>query len=319
MSTMSAFTQIKDEHTFNIKFNKFSYRSKMAGFDYDHTMVKPKSNSTFSKNENDWQWLRPNVPQILTEIYNKGYAIVIFTNQSKTQPFKIKQIYNVFSDLKLPVNIFIETDKSFKKPNPNMYNLYTDKRAKVNKAESFYVGDALGRPGDHADSDKQFAINCDIQYISPEQMFPFTKSSSSLIPIPEYREIVLMMGYPGSGKSSFAEKAFKDRPYVIIHGDDYKSESALKKAFKAAIETIPDKSIILDATHSNKKKRQIFIDLANQANIPIRLIHLTTSIEESMHRNLQREKPVPKIALYVYGKKFEPPEISEGLYEIINI
>jgi bifunctional polynucleotide phosphatase/kinase len=316
---MSAFSQIKDQHTFNIKLNNFSYRSKMAGFDYDGTLVKPKSNSTFSKDENDWKWLRPNVPQILTEIYKKGYAIVIFTNQSKTQAFKIKQIYNVFSSLKLPVNIFIETDKPFKKPNPNMYNLYTDKRAKVNKAESFYVGDALGRPGDFADSDKQFAINSGIQYISPEQMFPFTKIEASLIPIPKYREIVLMMGYPGSGKSSYAEKAFKDHPYIIIHGDDYKSESALKKAFKSAIETIPDKSIILDATHSNKKKRQIFIEIAQKADIPIRLIHLTTSIEESMHRNLQREKPVPKIALYLYRKNFEEPEQSEGLYEIINI
>ena len=316
---MSEFTQIKDQHTFNIKLNNFSYRSKMAGFDYDHTLVKPKSNSTFSKDENDWEWLRPNVPQILTEIYKKGFAIVIFTNQSKTQTFKIKQIYNVFSGLKLPVNIFIETGKPLKKPNPNMYNLYTDKRAKVNKAESFYVGDALGRPGDFADSDKQFAINSGIQYISPEQMFPFTKIEASLIPIPKYREIVLMMGYPGSGKSSYAEKAFKDHPYIIIHGDDYKSESALKKAFKSAIETIPDKSIILDATHSNKKKRQIFIEIAQKANLPIRLIHLTTSIEESMYRNLQREKPVPKIALYLYRKNFEEPEKSEGLYEIINI
>ena len=75
----------------------------------------------------------------------------------------------------------------------------------------------------------------------------------------------------------------------------------------------------MDATHSSKKKRQIFIEIAQKAGIPIRLIHLTTSIEESMHRNLQRDKPVPKIALYLYRKNFEKPEESEGLYEIINI
>lgn len=309
------------EHMFNIKLNNFTYRSKMAGFDYDHTLVKPKTNSTFSKDENDWMWLRPNVPKILTEIYKKGYAIVIFTNQSKSQPFKIKQIINVFTSLKLPVNIFIETDKSFKKPNPYMYNLYINKRAIINKNESFYVGDALGRPGDFADSDKQFAINCNIKYLSPEEIFPFIKESNSksLITIPDYREIILMMGYPGSGKSTFAENTFKNHPYIIIHGDDYKSESALKKAFKLTIEKYPDKSIILDATHSNKKKRQIFIEIAQKESIPIRIIHLTTTIEEAMHRNLQRTKPVPKIALYLYRKNFEKPEKSEGLYEIINI
>lgn len=310
-----------EQHMFNIKLNNFTYRSKMAGFDYDQTLVKPKTNSTFSKDENDWMWLRPNVPLILTEIYKKGYAIVIFTNQSKSQPFKIKQIINVFTILKLPVNIFIETDKSFKKPNPYMYNLYTDKRAIINKNNSFYVGDALGRPGDFADSDKQFAINCNIKYLSPEEMFPFIKesNSTSIINIPNYREIILMMGYPGSGKSTFAENNFKNHPYIIIHGDDYKSESALKKAFKLTIENHPDKSIILDATHSNKKKRQIFIEIAQKESIPIRVIHLTTSIEEAMHRNLQRIKPVPKIALYLYRKNFEKPEKSEGLYEIINI
>jgi bifunctional polynucleotide phosphatase/kinase len=309
------------QHMFNIKLNNFTYRSKMAGFDYDHTLVKPKSKSTFSKDENDWMWLRPNIPEILTEIYNKGYAIVIFTNQSKTQGFKINQIINVFTNLKLPVNIFIETDKPFKKPNPYMYNLYIDKRAKINKDDSFYVGDALGRPGDHADSDKQFAINCGIKYISPEQMFPFTKKSSSpeVISIPDYREIVLMMGYPGSGKSTLAVKTFKNHDYIIIHGDDHKTESALKKIFKYTIESYPNKSIILDATHSSKKKREIFIEISQKAGIPIRLIHLTTSIEESMHRNLQRDKPVPKIALYLYRKNFEKPEESEGLYEIINI
>ena len=93
----------------------------------------------------------------------------------------------------------------------------------------------------------------------------------------------------------------------------------LKKAFKSTIINYPYKSIILDATHSNKKKRQIFIEIAQQESIPIRLIHLTTSIEEAMHRNLHRTKPVPKIALYLYRKKFEKPEKSEGLYEIINI
>tara|TARA_B110000483_G_scaffold243252_1_gene332096 strand:- start:8825 stop:9769 length:945 start_codon:yes stop_codon:yes gene_type:complete len=310
-----------DQNIINIKLNNFTYRSKMAGFDYDHTLVKPKTNSTFSKDENDWMWLRPNVPEMLIEIYKKGYAIVIFTNQSNTQSFKIKQIINVFTGLKLPVNIFIGTDKAFKKPNPYMYNVYIDKRALVNKKASFYVGDALGRVGDFADSDKQFAINSGIKYISPEQIFPFTeaKESSSLVSIPDHREIVLMMGYPGSGKSSFAEKAFKGRPYIIIHGDDHNSESQLKKAYKSAIETHSDKSIILDATHSNKKKRQIFIEIAEKANIPIRLIHLTTSIEESMHRNLQREKPVPKIALYLYRKHFEKAELTEGLFEIIDI
>jgi len=306
-------------HLINIKLNNFTYRSKMAGFDYDHTLVKPKTKSTFSKDEDDWMWLRPDIPEILTEIYKKGHAIVIFTNQSKTHGFKIGQIIKVFTSLKLPVNIFIETDKPFKKPNPYMYDVYVENRALVNKTESFYVGDALGRVGDFADSDKHFAINSGIKFISPEEMFPFAETTTTLVSIPDHREIVLTMGYPGSGKSTFVEKAFIEQSYIFIHGDDYKSESQLKKAYKSAIEMYPDKSIILDATHSSKKKRQIFIEIAQKEEIQVRLIHLTTTIEESMFRNVHREKLVPKIALYLYRKNYEKPEHDEGLYEIIDI
>jgi hypothetical protein len=51
----------------------------------------------------------------------------------------------------------------------------------------------------------------------------------------------------------------------------------------------------------------------------VRAIHITTSIEESMHRNLQREKHVPKIALFMYRKNHEVPDVDEGLYKIETI
>ena len=230
-------------------------------------MVKPKTNSTFSKDEIDWMWLRPNVPKILTEIYKKGYAIVIFTNQSKSHPFKIKQIINVFTSLKLPVNIFIETDKSFKKPNAYMYNLYINKRAIINKNDSFYVGDALGRPGDFADSDKQFIINCNIKYLSPEEIFPFIKESNSksLITIPDYREIILMMGYPAVENLLLLQKILKNHPYILFM-EMIINRKVLKKAFKLTIEKYPDKSIILDATHSNKKTTNIYRNSSKRIN-----------------------------------------------------
>jgi hypothetical protein len=40
-----------------VKIGKFRLRQKMAIFDYDWTLVKPKSNGTFSKNIDDWTWL----------------------------------------------------------------------------------------------------------------------------------------------------------------------------------------------------------------------------------------------------------------------
>ena len=41
----------------------------------------------------------------------------------------------------------------------------------INKSESFFVGDALGRKYDFADSDKMFAKNIGILYFPPEDIF----------------------------------------------------------------------------------------------------------------------------------------------------
>jgi len=311
-------------NTLTININKFSYRSKMAGFDYDQTLVKPKTKSQFSKDTDDWQWLRDDVPEIIKKLYKKGYCIVIFTNQTKTKEFKLEQIRNVLSQLEIPVLVYIEFNKDFKKPNPHMYNMYIKDRKKVNKSESFYVGDALGRPGDHSDSDKVFAENCGIRIVSPEEMFPFKAqpTTKTTINIPAHRELVLMVGYPGSGKSTYTDTVFgKMSKYTVLHGDDYKTEAKIKKAVSEAIKTESDKSIVLDATNASVKKRKIFIDIANAAEnkIPVRAIHISTGIEEAMHRNLQRDTPVPKIALYMYRKNFEQPTVEEGLYEVVTI
>jgi bifunctional polynucleotide phosphatase/kinase len=310
----------KNSGMININLNGFRYRSKIAGLDYDHTLVKPKTKSVFSKDVDDWMWLRPSVPVMLRLLHEHGYALVVFTNQS--QKFKVAQIKKALSTLDLPISIFIETEKEFKKPNPRMYNTYVEGKKRVNKEHSFYVGDALGRPGDFADSDKGFAVNSGIKYKSPEEIFPFparAKSQSSTS-LPDHREIVLMVGYPGSGKSTYAQKTFGDNEdYIIIHGDDHKTEAALKKALKKTLTDSPNKSVVLDATHSGKKKRKVFIDIAKEFKIPVRAIHITTSIEESMHRNLQREKHVPKIALYMYRKHHEVPDADEGLYKVDTI
>lgn len=150
--------------------NNFRYRAKMAGFDYDHTLVKPKSGGTFSKGVWDWEWLSPNVPEKLKKLYHDGFAIVIFTNQR--QKFKRNQIILALSELKIPIRIYIATEKKLKKPCPVMYMDYRDGK-KVNglEGESFYVGDALGRKDDWSDVDKLFAEKIGVKYYSPEEFF----------------------------------------------------------------------------------------------------------------------------------------------------
>jgi bifunctional polynucleotide phosphatase/kinase len=296
------------------KINNPEYRDKMLGLDYDHTIVQPKNGKTFPKNVEDWEWLYESVPSKIISYYENNFMIVIFTNQSKE--WKLEQIKTVSELLKIPIFISIGFEKSEYKPNIILYTKLFEKE--VNKSESLFIGDALGRKTDFSDSDKVFAENLEIKYLAPEEFFDTNKK---LIILPKIKkckepEIIILVGYPGSGKTTIAT-IFEERGYEIIHGDDYKTQTQMIK--KANNYTNEKKSIVFDATNNNKKKRLEYINFGNANNYKIRCIHINTSLEESYKRNKQRlaENQVPKIAYNVYTKYFEEPNENEGFKLLI--
>lgn len=133
--------------------NKPRHRSKVAILDFDWTICKPKNNKTFPKDIDDWEWLRPSVPDVIKNLYKKGFAICIATNQSKE--WKHTQIINALTTLEIPVKIAVATTKVSYKPSLQIYEELFTKQ--IDKKKSFMCGDALGRPNDHSDCDLKFA------------------------------------------------------------------------------------------------------------------------------------------------------------------
>lgn len=292
-------------------------REKMAGFDYDWTLVNPKEGKTFPSSVDDWLWLYPNVPKKIQQYYAMGYMIVIFTNQSKK--WKHEQIKMVMEQLDIPVFVVIATEKSDYKPNPALLNILLGENT-INKEDSFFVGDALGRKSDFSDSDKVFAENIGIKCYSPEALFVNEVQSFDVpsIPLSEHPEMIIMVGYPGSGKSTICRNICKTDNYICIAGDTYKTQS---KMIKASLESISQsKSIVFDATHSSKKKRRKFVELGKKYNYEVKCVHVATSLDISYKRNKARsdEEQVPKIVYSVYNKYYDEPNESEGftLYKI---
>ena len=290
--------------------NNAIIKEKMASFDYDWTIVNPKDGKTFPSSIDDWVWLYPGVPEKIKQYYEDGYMIVVFTNQSKK--WKCEQIQMVMKQLEIPLFVVIATDKTEYKPNPILFNIPFG--GNINKEESFFVGDALGRKSDFSDSDKVFAENIGIKWYSPEDIFTNKTDAFELpiIPLSAYPEIIIMVGYPGSGKSTIAENICKRDNYIHIAGDIYKTSSKMRKASLEYI--LQSKSIVFDATHSSIKKRKEFIDLGKKYNYEVKCIHITTSLDISYKRNKSRcdEKQVPKIAYSVYKKYYEEPTEEEG-------
>ena len=291
--------------------NNASFRENMVALDYDWTVVNPKDGKTFPTCIDDWQWLYSTVPEKIKKYYEDGYMIVVFTNQSK--PWKCEQIQIALKTLDIPMFIVIATEKCDYKPNPLLFTTFIGENV-INKENSFFVGDALGRKTDFSDSDRVFAENIGIVWHSPESIFDVKDEVIKILTIPlsDEPEIIIMMGYPGSGKSTIAKDICKNENYIHISGDDCKTSS---KMIKKSIEYIlQKKSIVFDATNSSSKKRKEYVELGKKYNYKVKCIHVSSSLDVSYKRNKTRdpEKQVPKIAYSVYTKYYEEPNENEG-------
>lgn len=279
----------------------------LAIFDYDGTIVKAKEGRPFPKDKDDWMYVRDSVPDIIRQI-DETYQIVIVTDQSKA--WKIDQIKTVMETIGVKYTAIIGVQT--KKPNTSLF----DKAfPKFNRKNAFYVGDASGRTNDWSDVDIKFAENIGVKFYNPEEIFPLTvhttvpKSLES-----DTKEVVIMVGYPASGKSTIAH-SLKD--YHVVSGDEQKTAPKMIKDAEKHL----DQSIVFDSTAGTKEKRAAFVDFAKKHKLPVRVFWVQTSIEESMEQNKQRAleggPKIPNVVFYMYRKSFEEPKEDEGFSVVV--
>lgn len=284
-----------------------SRKHHLAIFDFDWTIVKPKEGRKFPKDAADWQWLRSSVPEIITR-FAKDHQIVIVTDQSKL--WKVDQIKEVATQL--PINtivIGVETQK------PSI-ELFKKAYPKFHPEKAFYVGDAAG--GDAwSDKDRQFATNLGIKFKTPEEVFPLPIVAAPKGLESKEKEIVIMVGYPASGKSTIAASL---KGYHRVDGDALKTAAAMKRDAEKHVAT---QSIVFDSTAGTKEKRAEFVNFAKKHGLRVRVFWVQTPIDEAMERNKQRAAEggtkVPDVVFYVYRKKFEEPTAAEGITEIVKL
>jgi bifunctional polynucleotide phosphatase/kinase len=131
---------------------------------------------------------------------------------------------------------------------------------------------------------------------------PVYFGSSDPIEPSESQELVLLMGNPGSGKSTTA-KALAEKGYIHINQDVTKTKEKSMEAVDDAL--ADDKSVVMDATHASEKDRALYEELANEFEIPFRIVW---HIRDGRPFNALRNKPVPELAYANYTNSFVEPE-----------
>jgi bifunctional polynucleotide phosphatase/kinase len=291
-----------------ILMEKPRFRKKIAAFDFDWTLVCPKNGGVFpTPNDiHDWDWRFPTVTSTIRDLYKKGYGIYVFTNQSKE--FKMRQIHDAMKSLGIPLTVVAARDKEDYKPKRLIWDLVIPEKKEWDKNKSFFVGDAAGRPEDWAPADKEFADNIGIKFMLPEDVFGARLPNILYKLAPQ--ETVIMVGYPGSGKSTFAATHFQHPDYEIINGDLLKTPQKMIKAAEQAFAL--GKSVVFDATNPSVERRKEFITWAQSHQMPVKCVHVSTDMDRAFFHNQKRAEPIPKIAYYMYRKKFQKPHADEG-------
>jgi bifunctional polynucleotide phosphatase/kinase len=95
------------------------------------------------------------------------------------------------------------------------------------------------------------------------------------------QEVVLFMGAPGSGKSTFYHTNMKT--YEYVNQDQLGSAAKCIKVCQAALTA--GKSVVIDNNNYTKEQRSRYTSLAHEAKVPVRLFHFNTPKDRCMHNN----------------------------------
>jgi bifunctional polynucleotide phosphatase/kinase len=288
----------------------------IALFDVDGTLVTSKSGRRWAADDKDWIFLG-DVPAVFRDYHEKGYIIALVSNQSEwklsdTPRAKFQSILDALTAANgwapwclIATAKIKERDILYRKPGRGLYDLLLAQLGlSVAVGDLIMCGDASGSsdpfpPYRWSDSDRAFATAIGAKFLRPCDVFGTAAAAAA--PAPPTQEIILLVGNPGSGKSTTARR-FAAAGYVHLEQDVIGTKAAVLKAARSAVAA--KSSVVIDATHGSQVNRDPYIDLAKKHNIPCRILW---HIRDGRSFNQLREHPVPEVAYAVYSKHFVEP------------
>jgi len=315
-------------------FGQTRFRSenpKLAIFDIDGTLIRPKGKTVFPKSLDDWKWLTEDVPARLRALHDDdGYDLVFITNQKKMSGSDITtKAGMLYSDLGVPfVLVSGHAEPYYRKPHTGLWKLITNQLCpQLKKKDCFFVGDM--------DTDEAFAHNVGLKFkwawaywgLPAVAVTPYVHPLEGIIGVGEKtyarrgvsQHLLVLVGPPASGKSSIARRLHTEFQYTIINQDTLKTPAKQRSAFAKALEA--GSSIVIDNTNPLPDSRGQWIEPARAAGYFVTIVFIDISKAAAEYLNAYRHevsdgeaKYIPSVAYNVYYAKLVKPirEIDEA-------
>lgn len=138
--------------------------------------------------------------------------------------------------------------------------------------------------------------------------------------------IVIFVGLPGSGKSTYAQRLgvtpissdlmrqllVDDATDQTLHARVFSCMRYLLRHRLAAGRPVT----YLDATHLTPEERKPYIDIARWYGCDVEALFFDVPLELCMERNRGRARVVPEEAMRVMAAKLVPPTVEEGFSRV---
>ena len=342
----------------NIKNNK-----KIYLFDLDNTLITPSSGKVFPINEYDWKFIYASVENKINELSKNNNTIGIITNQMGLKSdLLIKKWITKMNNILKKINIdfvFVALkNDGYRKPLIKSLEIFANNGIIIeNYSSKYFIGDACGRPLDHADTDLKFALNAKLRFRTPEKFFnikidnkslnnkqevfttypeldyytveKFAMITNNIVKLVNNNEkvLILIIGFPACGKSYLRNLLLEkinnhQNNLFYFNNDDIKDNLLNPNLCSNLSECVSKNKLVNDNTNLSIKSRKIFLDkFSDYFTIGIFFDYdMETSQYLNYYRMYYHNKPLINKMIYnKLNKDFVKPNKNDfNKYFVIN-